>query len=674
MYRTHRGNELKLRDRTRLMQACIDNTREVVNNLILFASTKFYKSEEFSQALATFLRSYYIISKPVSFSEEYRTRVCEEILSTENIPDKLGAIFNDLASHELNYRLQSSEGSQNNGNLKLLIDLQRCIFSYLDASPKFGLKMVANQAYMQTVRLLLTDLLSAVDNVQTSNEIRSLVRYLIGSVYNALRHGNPGITQRVIELGFTEVVKPYAFCDDPKIQMSAYMFLAYSETHKDQLEMHETETIQAFIQCLEMATKSVNKRGKGYSVLELAKGLRILAQNDGNKQTLVQLGILPCLKVMLESGIPDEEEEALLMLWTLSFDEKIKKQIRGEFGESVLKTQLQIKMRETRLDVELDEVTKPGNLQQALPNPLVVEAKMSNFHGKRLDSVPQLEVEEEPELVKSRTELKNKAALKALKGLIWQLSVAEEKHAHSEPKIQPPSTDPHVMISYNHQHKKIASQIASQLKENYKVWIDLDYMSSEVDVMEGMASAVENAFVVCILYSKAYKDSPSTRSEAQYAYRMQKPLLFLRVQPDYEPDGWLGILIGTKYYIDFSGKYPFETKFGVLLKSVNKAMQTRRGTITPITQETTQMRPDTQEGANKTYDHWNEAETANWLRRINVEWSGSVPLNGCHLTFLSKLLTQAPAFYYEALKSEGCLKDLTALMNFSNALEQLSLN
>ncbi|KAA3673154.1 uncharacterized protein DEA37_0014757 [Paragonimus westermani] len=200
----------------------------------------------------------------------------------------------------------------------------------------------------------------------------------------------------------------------------------------------------------------------------LFEGLRILAQNDGNKQTLVQMGILPCLKVMLESGKPDEEEEALLMLWTLSFDEKIKGQIRVEFGESVLKTQLQIKLRETRLDTESKEKAKSGSLKQALPNPLVVEAKMSNFQGKLVDTTPQLEVEEEPELVKSRTELKNKAALKALKGLIWQLSVAEEKHAHSEPKTQPPSTDPHVMISYNHQHKKIASQIASQLKENFK--------------------------------------------------------------------------------------------------------------------------------------------------------------------------------------------------------------
>lgn len=60
-------------------------------------------------------------------------------------------------------------------------------------------------------------------------------------------------------------------------------------------------------------------------------------------------------------------------------------------------------------------------------------------------------------------------------------------------------------------------------------------------------------------------------SEAQYAYHMKKPLLFLRVQPAYRPDGWLGIMLGARIYLDFSGKYPFEKKFEELLLSVNKA-------------------------------------------------------------------------------------------------------
>lgn len=40
-------------------------------------------------------------------------------------------------------------------------------------------------------------------------------------------------------------------------------------------------------------------------------------------------------------------------------------------------------------------------------------------------------------------------------------------------------------------------------------------MSVESDTMEAMAKAVENSYVVCILYSKAYKDSPNTRSGKQ---------------------------------------------------------------------------------------------------------------------------------------------------------------
>ena len=46
----------------------------------------------------------------------------------------------------------------------------------------------------------------------------------------------------------------------------------------------------------------------------------------------------------------------------------------------------------------------------------------------------------------------------------------------------------------------------------FQVWIDLDNMINEDEIMEGMAKAIENSFVVCILYSKSYKDSPNTRA------------------------------------------------------------------------------------------------------------------------------------------------------------------
>ena len=38
-------------------------------------------------------------------------------------------------------------------------------------------------------------------------------------------------------------------------------------------------------------------------------------------------------------------------------------------------------------------------------------------------------------------------------------------------------------------------------------------------------------------------------SEAKYAFKCKKPIIPIKVEEDYEADGWLGILTATKKYI-----------------------------------------------------------------------------------------------------------------------------
>ena len=38
--------------------------------------------------------------------------------------------------------------------------------------------------------------------------------------------------------------------------------------------------------------------------------------------------------------------------------------------------------------------------------------------------------------------------------------------------------------------------------------------------------------------------------EAEYVYRLHKDFVPLRLQQDYVPDGWLGIMVGTRLYFD----------------------------------------------------------------------------------------------------------------------------
>ena len=56
-------------------------------------------------------------------------------------------------------------------------------------------------------------------------------------------------------------------------------------------------------------------------------------------------------------------------------------------------------------------------------------------------------------------------------------------------------------------------------------------------------------------------------SEAEYAFQKKKVIVPLMMER-YEPDGWLGIIVGTKKFYDFSGKYPFTSRAQGLLQEL----------------------------------------------------------------------------------------------------------
>ena len=59
-------------------------------------------------------------------------------------------------------------------------------------------------------------------------------------------------------------------------------------------------------------------------------------------------------------------------------------------------------------------------------------------------------------------------------------------------------------------------------------------------------------------------------AEAEYTFQRQKTFLPVCMETGYKPDGWLGILVGTKLFYDFSGKYEFQIKLEQLLKEVRR--------------------------------------------------------------------------------------------------------
>ena len=124
----------------------------------------------------------------------------------------------------------------------------------------------------------------------------------------------------------------------------------------------------------------------------------------------------------------------------------------------------------------------------------------------------------------------------------------------------------HIMFSYNHDSKDLVVQICDSLRQQgFRIWLDLDEMRGET--LETMAQAIERASLVVICLTEKYKESANCQSEAQYAYRLNKPILPLVFQSKYKPTGWLGMIVGTKFYIDFT-KRNFDVNMTKLVEQV----------------------------------------------------------------------------------------------------------
>lgn len=87
--------------------------------------------------------------------------------------------------------------------------------------------------------------------------------------------------------------------------------------------------------------------------------------------------------------------------------------------------------------------------------------------------------------------------------------------------------------------------------------------------MVAMADAIENSEFVFICMSEAYKQSAYCQSETHYAFERQCHLIPLIMKPSHRPDGWLGILVSGKIYVDFP-KLGFDIAYEKLKKrSIN---------------------------------------------------------------------------------------------------------
>ena len=86
-----------------------------------------------------------------------------------------------------------------------------------------------------------------------------------------------------------------------------------------------------------------------------------------------------------------------------------------------------------------------------------------------------------------------------------------------------------VMISYSWAQQPLAVALASKLREfGVSYWLDKEQMSGST--LEAMAAAVEGCCAVLCCVSKEYKESEPCQREADYAYKMKKPIIPIKVR------------------------------------------------------------------------------------------------------------------------------------------------
>ena len=106
----------------------------------------------------------------------------------------------------------------------------------------------------------------------------------------------------------------------------------------------------------------------------------------------------------------------------------------------------------------------------------------------------------------------------------------------------------HVMISYNAASRPLCLKIKENLEAfGHRVWIDVDDIHGSS--LDAMAKAVEDASCVLMCVTEKYRQSVNCQAEAQYAFKLNKMIIPIIMQSGFEPQGWLGLIMGDKIYV-----------------------------------------------------------------------------------------------------------------------------
>ncbi|CAH1239416.1 Hypp5822 [Branchiostoma lanceolatum] len=412
----------------------------------------------------------------------------------------------------------------------------------------------------------------------------------------------PSIRQLFNANNAIESLIPYLKADNEQFRTVATLTLAYVIDEENLGILADPSVIRLIIKVF---TKAVDD--KNASAFKLAMGIERLAvndtQQDNNKKILVAEGVLPPLFKLMSEGDEEEQLHAIRAVSQLAFHPSNRERIRRHVPQ-------------------LRQFKSSGN----------------------------------PDIAA------------AASGALWQLHEMEAR----KQKVKKPDdgiTDDtkkdsragHVMLSYKWDNQEVVKQIKTKLEANgYNVWMDIDRMGGST--LEAMAGAVENAAVVLICMSRKYKESANCRREAFYTADTKKVIIPLMMESGYKADGWLGLLVASLLYFNFSGKESFESVMARLMKEIGD-----RGKEA-VTDVEVDAAASQLEGLK--LHNWTKEDVKSWIQENQLE--GDLDnLEPEDLLFLQKIEKKAPIEFYNSIRDELGLTSISMKRKFCDALEKL---
>ncbi|XP_052794832.1 uncharacterized protein LOC128227924 isoform X2 [Mya arenaria] len=563
----------------------------------------------------------------------------------EEVIDYYGFILDELdieaVQNAFIEELHGFEANPPGENVKegynLILTIREILWNFSDSSHRFSETISETSLFSKLVHDLQVIYEHEFDEMQEEGNPFAFSS-AVGILHNCAR--NPDVNdEKFRSVGAVEALSPFLECKLVYVKMVTVLVLGNIVTEQEVSKLAmDVDVIDFLLKAIGKAINARDRKEEGFHLTELIDGLASMARSDENKNKIMAKEDIAAMTLKILNGKDSSESEILAsvkLIWELSFLGAMKQKF--------------IANKQLMSSIE--------KLQKSVNNDIKLAAGTAHFVLRGKDQRLDLTQREES----------NSRRAPPIGGVPGAASKPAGKH---------------IMISYCWSDKEMVLRIYQALvAANLKIWIDVQEMHKYMNVLEGMARAVEEASIILVCFSDKYKQSRNCRTEAEYLFAKQKEFIPLKMQRGYQADGWLGALIGVKLYIEFSNHYPFDQKLRELSTNIVKLTKQQTEGDSPSPPPLTQSvrkrdsrQPSNQDPAVK---DWSKTQVEKWTKENGMEGSSFKKvrqLSGRNLQYLHHVYGTSTETFYRWIETKLDLKTLDDFNTFEDAVRGLKIH